>query len=440
MGSVSEIITVSVTETTTGIRQAGFGTELYLSASVSWVERTRTYKSLIAVGADFATTTHEYRAAQRYFGQSRHPTDFVIGRLGNKPTQKRTLTPVVFNSTIYRVRVGATTVAFTSDSSATAAEIVTGLIALINAIPGVTLTATGTTTLILTENAAGGWSEVQIDPTYFALVQDHADPGVAADLAAILNENDAWYLISNPWPSKATALAIAAWAEANARVQVVTYQDTDAMNTVLAGATDIAGALKAAAYKSTISNYHPNPGAFIADGWAARRLVSKPGGETWAFTRDIAGVEPVVLTDTQKTNLLDKNSNVYVNIAGANVFTVRNDGKGGTSAQGRFFDVTRGIHWLVARVGERFFLNQANAPDKLDLAEEGIATQYGALQSVMQEGVKNKFFRDFEMGPLPDPDDISDTDRQNRNLTGLTSTGFLAGAGHTASVAINVVP
>lgn len=439
MASVSEVISVTVTETTTGIRQAGFGVELYLSASVSWVERARTYNGLIAVAADFATTTHEYRAAQRYFGQSPHPTSLVIGRLANKPTQKRTLTPVVINLGVYKVRVGATTVSFTADGSATAAEIVTGLIALINAIPGVTLTATGTTTLVLTENAAGGWSEVEIDPAFFTLVQDHADPGIAADLVAILNENSAWYLVSNPWPSKAMTLAIAAFVEANARVHVVTYQDTDAMNTVLSGATDIAGSLKSAAYKNTMSDYHPNPGAFVTDGWAARRLPIAPGGETWAYTRDIAGVDPVVLTDTQKTNLLDKNSNVYVDVAGANVFIPRPDGKGGTSAQGRFFDVTRGIHWLIARVGEVLFLAAANAPEKLDLAEEGIATQYGGLQSVMMQGVKNKFFRDFTMGPIPSPDDISDTDRQNRHLTGLTAVGLLAGAAHTAAVNINVV-
>lgn len=440
MTAISDMVVVTVTETTAGLIQTGFGTALYLSAAATWPERIRFYSSLAGIAADWATTTPEYKAGNRNFSQSPHPPLFAIGRLANKPTQKRTLTPVVFNLAVYSVRVGATTVSFTSDGTATAAEIVTGLIALINAIPGVTLTATGTTTLVLTENAAGTWSDVQIDPTYFTLVQDHADPGVTADLTAIQVEDDSWYCILNSFSSKPMNLAIAAFAEANAKLFICQSQDTDIINTVLSGATDVAASMQTLAYKNSAATYHPNPGSFIAVGWSARRLPQTPGSETWAFTRDIAGVEAVKLTATQRANLLNKNCNIYEKVAGVNVFSTRSDGKGGTTASGRFIDITRGIAWLVARVGERLFLANANAPTKLGLDDEGIATQAGQLESVMIEGRTNKFFRSYQMGPIPKADDIPDADRAVRHLAGLSAIGFLAGAGHTAAVLINVAP
>ncbi len=69
--------------------------------------------------------------------------------------QVTTMTPTAVNSTEYQLEVDGRFYAYTSDSSATATEIVTGLTAAITADAGATVTPTGTTTLILTAKTAG---------------------------------------------------------------------------------------------------------------------------------------------------------------------------------------------------------------------------------------------------------------------------------------------
>jgi hypothetical protein len=69
--------------------------------------------------------------------------------------QVTTMTPTAVNSTEYQLEVDGRFYAYTSDSTATAAEIVTGLTAAITADAGATVTPTGTTTLILTAKVPG---------------------------------------------------------------------------------------------------------------------------------------------------------------------------------------------------------------------------------------------------------------------------------------------
>lgn len=70
--------------------------------------------------------------------------------------QVNTLTPTAANSTAYTVTINGTNHTITSDGSATAAEIVTDLIAAINGgIEASYVTASGTSTLIITSDVAG---------------------------------------------------------------------------------------------------------------------------------------------------------------------------------------------------------------------------------------------------------------------------------------------
>ncbi len=69
--------------------------------------------------------------------------------------QVNTLTPTVANNALYTVTINGTAFNYTSDSTATANEIVAGLLALINADGALSVTASGTSTLILTADVAG---------------------------------------------------------------------------------------------------------------------------------------------------------------------------------------------------------------------------------------------------------------------------------------------
>lgn len=140
--ALSEHVSIVITQDTVGIERAGFGTPMILSATAAWAERLRYYASLLEVADDFAATTPEYLAARAVFSQSPRPKRLAIGRSALKPTLRYTIAVrTVSNSTAYEIRVvgeGFTggTASYTSDSAATEAEIVNGIVTALNAISG----------------------------------------------------------------------------------------------------------------------------------------------------------------------------------------------------------------------------------------------------------------------------------------------------------------
>jgi len=186
--ALSDIVTVTITSESAAVEQAGFGVPIILAPDTpgGFTERVRFYTSLTGVGVDFATTTATYKMAAAVFGQNPRPSTLAVGRLANKPTQRWAVTPTASNSTLYQMRVNGTLVEFTSDSSATVTEIITGLKAAIDALSlGVTV-SDQTTYMRIVANTAGAFFSVEVlDTSLLALAQDHADPGLATDLAAM---------------------------------------------------------------------------------------------------------------------------------------------------------------------------------------------------------------------------------------------------------------
>lgn len=434
--SLDSIVNVQISTVSQAVTRAGFGVPLILSANAAFVERTRTYDSLTAVGLDFLTTTPEYKMAAVLFSQNPRPERVVIGRATSKPTQRWKVTvPVVANDTVYAIRVGANTATFTSDASATNDEIVAGLNTQVNLLAGDTLTATVDTSggagfhfLRLTGNAPGSWDAVELVDVHknglLAIEQDHADPGAAASLDAIALDTPDFYAVVNPYNSKAMALAIAGWVEANERLFLCDSQDT-AIATTSPGSdtTTLAYALKNAGYVRTHGYYHPAGDAFTAVGEGGRCLPLQPGSETWKF-KTLAGVPALTLTPTMKTNLDGKNFNYYYTVAGRNITSE------GVTSSGEYVDVVRGRDWHVARMQEDVFAFLASV-DKVPMTDGGITRVDGVVKAVLQEGVDAGL---FTSDPAPETDfplakDISSADRAARTLRGSYSAQ-LAGAVH----------
>lgn len=121
---------------------------MILSHSASWIERARIYEGLTDVAADFAINTPEWRCAGSIFSQTPRPSEIIIGRGANKPTQQYTVgASVAQNADAYQInltQLGATVtnpITFTSDASATLQEINNGLLTALNAIVGKNYTA-----------------------------------------------------------------------------------------------------------------------------------------------------------------------------------------------------------------------------------------------------------------------------------------------------------
>jgi hypothetical protein len=427
----SDVVDVQIIAQTGGLSVPGFGTPLILGGySKTYPERVRFYSDLPSVAADFAAGTPEYLAAQAILAQNPHPTRLAVGRCALPPTPRWTVTPVVTNQavTTYKVWIGGVAYSFTSDATPTAADVVTGLTAAVNAATATHgLTASGVATLVLT-GAAGAWQSVKVDDVnLLRIVQDHADPGIATDLAAIVLETSDWYALVNPWNSTAEVLAIAAWAEANGKLFLAETQETEVVDTADAAATDVAHQLKALAYRHTACVYDPANSAFLDAGMLGACLPLDPGSETWAL-KTIAGVPARNHTATQLANLRAKNCGWYYTIFGRNVT------QQGKTSDGEFIDTIRFIDWQTIDIQSRVFLAMANAK-KIPYTDAGATIIQGQVIASLEAG-------ETVGGLVPGSSVVTvlkvsaqnPIDRANREMGGVEFTAGLQGAVHLARI------
>ena len=275
---LSYVVSETVNLSSPGITRQGFGIPLILSnTGNAWAtpERFRTYDisaGLSGVEAEFPSTTVEYAVAAAIAAQPSPPRTIMIGKGANKPTLIRKLSAITaVNSTTYVINVWNNgrlwTASYTSDSSATVAEIVAGLVAQLTgsawqsttaytagqrvtndtgklyecttagtsagsggptgtgaaitdgscvweyiATPNFTATATDTnTTITCTGNAAGDWFAIEpvasgdasAVSNLMTLTDNTTDPGVSTDLTAILTASARWYALIPLFKSKA---------------------------------------------------------------------------------------------------------------------------------------------------------------------------------------------------------------------------------------------
>lgn len=427
---LNRIFTFSITTNSARAKAQGYGIPMILSYSAAWTERSRTYGRLSEVATDFAITTPEYKAATKMFSNKKRPRSVVIGRGALKPTQKWTITPkVATNGAVYSVRVNGTTHSITADGSTSATEICDALRTPINAATDNTVTGTGTSTLILTGDAAGGWNAVEVmTPLLLSIVQDHADPGVATDLDAILAENQAWYGIHNAFNSKAMIDAIGSWTDTNSKFFAAQTQDSLVADNALSGTDDVGESTKANSLGRTHVWYSPGTDDFVDAGVLGKCLPLDPGSETWAF-KNLVGVTAKPLSTTQITNLVAKNVNWYEEISDLS-FT-----QGGKMANGEWIDFVRGMDWLEANMGAGVLTAKYNA-DKIPYTNGGAQSIGGIVEAWLARGVKAGLLRD-DPDPeviVPDVADMSEEDRSAREYGPIEFTAQAAGAIHTTAV------
>jgi hypothetical protein len=443
MGVLTDYVTLTITKASVGLTRAGFGTALLLTPNVAWAERTRTYNDLSAVAVDFpVTSSPEYLAASAIFAQSPAPTKIKFGRLANKPTMVQTLSVVtVRNSYKYQVKVKgcsaagtavtATTVEFTSDSSATDGEIVDGLVIALNAVTNKCYTAAGASSPItLTATNPGDWFSLEIvNVDDLKVKMTHADPGVEADLTAIKLADSDFYTVYNMFNSELMAGAIATWVESNKKTFICDTNVTEAIITAT-GNGELLDDLKTLARTRTLGFYHHAPNEMAGAALLGRCLPISPGGETWAL-KTLSGVTATPLSGTHKTNLQARNANGYESIGSVGVTF---DGKVGS---GEYFDVTRFLDWFENTAATRIF-NALIAEDKTPYSDEGIAKIGAELRGALKEGVAAGGFIDDWTVTLPKLADVPSADKTARTLNGVKFKATLAGAIHKVNVTGNV--
>jgi hypothetical protein len=434
MGSLSNIVTVNVSTLTSAVKQAGFGVPLIVDYNTRFLERIRYYTSQAGMISDgFTVNDAAYKAAGAILAQTPNVARFAIGRRATIPDQQVDLTASVGHLTTYAVDVigpagvsGSAT--FTSDATATLAEIHAGLIAAINALAA-GVTATDLTTFIRVKAAvAGQWFSVTVrDATKLSAAQTHVDAGIAADLAAIAAEPGAdFYGVTMTTQGRAEITAAAVWVESNKKIAIFGTQDVDVISTGLG--TDIASTLKTANEFRSIAAYHPSPSAFIGAAWLGATLALDPGSLTFKF-RKLASVPLTTLTETNLANLRAKNAGWFTDYGGVGITAE------GTTAAGEFADVIRDRDFLESRLQTDTFSVLANNP-KVPFTDAGIAMIEGVIRARLLSAVSAGILADSPAPAVivPLASAVAGADRTARKLKPITFTARLAGAIHAIDI------
>lgn len=92
--ALSDVVRINISRQTTQVSRAGFGVGLIAGPATTFGagELVRTYKNITEVAVDFADTTDEYKAAEKYFSQPNKPEKLKIGKV-TTPVAPATIAP-----------------------------------------------------------------------------------------------------------------------------------------------------------------------------------------------------------------------------------------------------------------------------------------------------------------------------------------------------------
>lgn len=428
---LSDIAQITIRSISAKIQGKGFGIPLILSNTTLFSERVRYYTDASGWVDDGGLTTDvEYLMLSVFFAQASPPLKVGVGRRLLLPTYSWLFTPVVQNSHVYTVYVDGQPATYTSDSSATAAEIVTGLKAAVDAL-SLAVTTSGTTTMTITATVAGKWHDVY--PENFndlAFNPTHSDPGVATDLAAIQVYDDQWYTVVNPNNSKAEGLAIAAWVESAQKLFLAASPEsaaaTVAKGSDTGGSQTFMEAVDAANYVRTAVIFHPIQSEFADAAWIGEMAAYAIGEATWKF-KPLAGVTATRLTTTQQGNLDAKSGNYYYDVGGTSMTSP------GVSGSGEYIDITQSHDWLLNAI-QVGLANLLISTPKIPGNQRGATAIEGVLRQKLDDAVDAGIINADYTITVPVMADRSAEDKAARKALGFKFAATWQGAVHQIGV------
>jgi hypothetical protein len=438
--SLTDIVTVSITAATQTPTRVGFGTPLVTAYHTNYVDRARTYTTITGMTDDgFATTDPAVLAAQALFSQNPRPPSIIVGRTENDQEQKITITPIAANDTAYTVYVNGQAATFTSDATATVAEICTGLKTQIDALSEPVTTTDNTTDVDIEANTVADAFRFYVADRSL-ITQENVTPdlggssGIVNDIQAIQDANDDWYCLIPTNIGSAAVTAAAVYIETLQKVQ--SYSSADDAIYDSGSTTDIGAVLNTAGYARTFGMWHTKPlDQYIHAAWPGRCLPSDPGSITWAYngpgSNSLSGVDATTLTETERLAIEAKAVNHYTTVAGLSVT------RQGTMAEGSqsYIDITRSIDFIAQRMKEYVF-GVISSADKVPYTNKGIGVIESQVRAVIDLSIDQGILAN-DPAPIitvPDVADVAAVDKADRILRNVEFDAVLAGAIHKVRI------
>lgn len=445
MANIDRIVNVLISLQSTGINKITFDTMLVAGPHVLGLERVRSYTSASAMLTDgFTSSNPLYLAVADAMSQTPRPRQVKVGR---RQVDTVTLSiDSVANSTAYSLSIqklatdGSTTTLtyeYTSDSSATAAEIAAGLQALIDADSTCPVDASVSTNDLVLTNKVAGTAFAVVLPGSMSVKTAAAADDVADDLTAINAEDSDWYGFGITSRVSSDIQDAAAWAETETKL--FGYATAEAGAISAASSSDTPYLLKQNNYYRTFGFYHAAAATDFPElAVMARKFAIKPGGESWANTK-LSGVSSDNLTETQFNAAKAKNCNTFEPFRNSTSIT-----QIGKVAAGEWIDVIRFRDWLQEEIRVNIFNLLINR-EKVPYTDAGIASIESKIDEAMQLGQRRGGIAPTEYDDdgneipgyvieVPLAANISANTKALRTLEDVTFTARLAGAIHVVEV------
>lgn len=434
MSDLDLIASITVSATGAGISRQGFGTmALVVSDGVLSAPTVDTYTSPSAVATAEGTDSPVHRMAVAAFSQSPRPKRIKVIKTGLAIAQSYKMTVAAATSgivTSVKIRYPdgtSATISYTQAGVETTSDIATALAAAISSGSTVVSATASGAVITITNDTDGDLCFFENVNNLTTVLDNTADPGLATKLTAARAIDDDWYGVLLDCNSSACVKAVAAWTESNDKMFGYSTADTIELS-----ASDIAAALKAAAYTKTWGAYHSRPWEYQAAAWMAARLIDPDQGQkNWSFAT-LAGVTVDSLTSTQKTYLDSQYLSFYVTIAGRNImFGTSASAPGGAKvASGEWIDIIHGNDWVKVRTQEDVVKLTIDA-GKLAYTQAGLNALGAAIRDRMEQAATEKvgfFVPGSVVVFVPDLADVSPSDRQARIAQGFEATAKYASA------------
>ncbi|HYQ47157.1 MAG TPA: DUF3383 family protein [Polyangiaceae bacterium] len=435
MSDIDDIVGVDIVVQDTVPDAPSFDTALLCGYHTAWVDDlVRDYDTAADMLTDgFLVTDDLYLMMQAFKSQPNAPQTVKIGRLTHVYTQVIELVPTsATQGFVYKGgSVGGLSWTYTVPGSATIASVCTAIAALINGLTaGTTATGASGTKIVCTAGTPGKLISF-VPGKGINLLDVTADAGLAAELAAIAAEDNAWYAMAIAPQSRVYVKAAGAYAEANGKIFIGKTADWNAADASVTSG-DVGTELVTLAYTRTAVMWHGYVAGteWIDAAWLSSILSFEPGNATAAF-KTLAGISADKLSAGQKAGIKTKRLSRYMPQGGLNItFEGRTPSK-------RFIDVTRFVDWLRATMQLAVFTVLYQNP-KVAYDRGGFSLVEGAMLDTLKRGQRepnNGLTTDVDpvVTILP-PSEQAVADRADRIMRSAKFTGRLSGALHGVNI------
>lgn len=422
MTVLTDIIEINISRETAAVAQTNFNVPLFISAHTKFAERARSYSSLSAVAEDFAPSDSAYIAAQKLFGQVLTPARIVIGRR-LVPSSTVSISQAAVGT--YTMTINGTPFSFVATGLSTAIQIATGLKAAYDVTPISGVTVTDNLDGTLTVNSTIGYA-LEVSQNMSQANSPSTESWVTA-INAVTAVDNSWYALMIESHDDDDILAVAGQVEGMKKVFATSTSSTDVKGT---GTTDVFSKLKALAYQRTFGLYSATADTEYPEAaWVGYQLQEQPGSNTWAY-KALSGTAVSVLSDTESTNIHNKNASTYEAVGGLNS-TI-----GAKMFGGEWIDVMIFVDWLEARMKERLWSRMVNSK-KIPFTAAGAAIIEAEIRAQLNDGIRVGGLAPSPAPTVEVPDvlTLSTNARAQRIFEGIKFEARLAGAIHFVKIA-----